>query len=499
MDAIYEVHGLTKRYGRTAALNGVDFAVTPGKLVGLLGPNGSGKTTLMKISAGLLQPTAGSVIIDKVPVGVFTKAVTSYLPDRMALPTEFTADDAVSLYADFFTDFDKVKANAMLADLHIGGRDKIDSMSKGTQEKMQLCLTMSRAAKLYLLDEPLGGVDPAARDYILSTILHNYSEDAALMLSTHLIGDIEKVLDEVILLQDGKVLRQTAVDELREETGGERGRLLPGGLQMLTNLLHYEFKSTGRVVLPIVAGVLVLNIFTNILSHFVQNTSDRLPLAGVAMALLALASAVSLLVVLAICFFIEIQQFYRLLGERGYLMLALPVPIWQHIAAKVICGTVWTLFGMVFFTLCGMLTTDTVSGSGFALDFSRVTAEDVAIWSAMLLIILALIAGALLHAYLACAFAAQFTQQRLLISIAAYFVIGFIGQMAALVTAVFVAFRGYKYLNNTNFSAASFFGPDNTLGVIVLTLLAVFALITLVDALLWALTQWLMTKRLNLA
>ena len=268
---------------------------------------------------------------------------------------------------------------------------------------------------------------------------------------------------------------------------------------MLTNLLHYEFKSTGRVVLPIAAGVIVLNIFTNILSHFVQNTSDRLPLAGVAMALLALASAVSLLVVLAICFFIEIQQFYRLLGERGYLMLALPVPIWQHIAAKVICGTVWTLFGMVFFTLCGMLTTDTVSGSGFALDFSRVTAEDVAIWSAMLLIILVLIAGALLHAYLACAFAAQFTQQRLLISIAAYFVIGFIGQMAALVAAVFVAFHGYKYLNNTGFSAASFFGPDNTLGVIVLTLLAVFALIALVDALLWALTQWLMTKRLNLS
>lgn len=223
---------------------------------------------------------------------------------------------------------------------------------------------------------------------------------------------------------------------------------------MLTKLLRYEFKSTGRVVLPIAAGVLVLNIFTNILSRFVQNTSDRLPLAGVAMALLALASAVSLLVVLAIC---------------------------------------------LFFTLCGMLTTDTVSGGGFASDFSRVTTEDVAIWSAMLLIILALIAGALLHAYLACAFAAQFTQQRLLISIAAYFVIGFIGQMAALVTAVFVAFRGYKYLNNTGFSAASFFGPDNTLGIIVLPLLAVFALIALVDALLWALTQWLMTKRLNLA
>ena len=216
MDAVYEAHGLTKRYGRNTALNGVDFAVTPGKLVGLLGPNGSGKTTLLKISAGLLQPTAGSVLIDHTPVSVYTKAVTSYLPDRMALPTEFTADDAVE---DFFTDFDKPKAAAMLADLHINGRDKIGAMSKGTQEKMQLCLTMSRAAMLYLLDEPLGGVDPAARDYILSTILHNYSEDAALVLSTHLIDDIEKVLDEVIFLQNGKVLRQAAVDELREETG----------------------------------------------------------------------------------------------------------------------------------------------------------------------------------------------------------------------------------------------------------------------------------------
>ena len=184
-----------------------------------VGGYGSGKTTLLKISAGLLTPTAGSVLVDKTPVGVYTKAVTSYLPDRMALPTEFTAADAVSLYNDFFPDFDKAKADAMLADLRIQAHDKIGAMSKGTQEKMQLCLTMSRAAKLYLLDEPLGGVDPAARDYILQTILHNYSEDAALVLSTHLIGDIEKVLDEVIFLQNGKVFQQAAVDELREETG----------------------------------------------------------------------------------------------------------------------------------------------------------------------------------------------------------------------------------------------------------------------------------------
>ena len=144
MNELLTCEGLTKSYQKgTNALDNIELHIGFGRIVGLLGPNGSGKTTLIKLANGLLQPTAGSVIIDKVPVGVFTKAVTSYLPDRMALPTEFTADDAVSLYADFFTDFDKVKANAMLADLHIGGRDKIDSMSKGTQEKMQLCLTMS--------------------------------------------------------------------------------------------------------------------------------------------------------------------------------------------------------------------------------------------------------------------------------------------------------------------------------------------------------------------
>ncbi len=216
---IYEARGLCKDYGRKTALNQVAFSVSGGRLVGLLGPNGSGKTTLLKISAGLLTADSGEVLIDGQRPGTYTKSVTSYLPDRMALPTEMRAADAVDLYADFFADFDAAKARAMLADLHIEATDRIGAMSKGTQEKMQLCLTMSRAAKLYLLDEPLGGVDPAARDYILQTILRNYSEDAALVLSTHLIGDIEKALDEVIFLKEGTVFRQVGVDALREESG----------------------------------------------------------------------------------------------------------------------------------------------------------------------------------------------------------------------------------------------------------------------------------------
>lgn len=216
---IYEARGLCKDYGRKTALNQVAFSVSGGRLVGLLGPNGSGKTTLLKISAGLLTADSGEVLIDGQRPGTYTKSVTSYLPDRMALPTEMRAADAVDLYADFFADFDAAKARAMLADLRIEATDRIGAMSKGTQEKMQLCLTMSRAAKLYLLDEPLGGVDPAARDYILQTILRNYSEDAALVLSTHLIGDIEKALDEVIFLKESAVFRQVGVDALREESG----------------------------------------------------------------------------------------------------------------------------------------------------------------------------------------------------------------------------------------------------------------------------------------
>ncbi|WP_294452332.1 ABC transporter ATP-binding protein [uncultured Gemmiger sp.] len=219
MQPVYEVHKLSKYYGRIRALDHLDLALAPGKLVGLLGPNGSGKTTLIKIGAGLLTPDQGSVLIGGMAPGPATKAIVSYLPDRMALPTEMTTKDVVSMYSDFFADFDRVKAQEMLRDLHLSDSQRIGSMSKGTQEKVQLCLVMSRAAKLYLLDEPLGGVDPAAREYILSTILRNYSEDSAVLFSTHLISDIEKVLDEVAILRQGKLLLHDSVDHLRQEKG----------------------------------------------------------------------------------------------------------------------------------------------------------------------------------------------------------------------------------------------------------------------------------------
>ena len=216
---ILECNQLSKSYGKVPALDGVSFDIEPGRIVGLLGPNGSGKTTLLKLANGLLQPTEGRIRIAGMAPGPETKELVSYLPDADWLPDWMRVEELVEMFRDFYADFDTAKASEMLEKLELSPKAPLKSLSKGNKEKVQLILAMSRNARLYLLDEPIGGVDPAARDYILSTIMHNYSEDAALMLSTHLIGDIEKVLDEVILLQDGKVLRQTAVDELREETG----------------------------------------------------------------------------------------------------------------------------------------------------------------------------------------------------------------------------------------------------------------------------------------
>ncbi len=214
-----EINNLTKKFGDLTALDDVTVSLEQGQIVGLLGPNGSGKTTLIKILNGLLQPTSGSVTINGSAPGVETKKVVAYLPDRNALPDYMTASQLMDIYEDFFEDFDRIKAEAMVDDLGINRKQTMKKMSKGTKEKLQLCLVMARQAEVYLLDEPIGGVDPATRDYILRTIISNYNENAVVLISTHLISDVESVLDDVVFIKDGRVVLHKAADEIREEKG----------------------------------------------------------------------------------------------------------------------------------------------------------------------------------------------------------------------------------------------------------------------------------------
>lgn len=220
-DLILETHALSKRYQSlgTPALSDVDLSVRKGRIVGLLGPNGSGKTTLIKMIAGLLTPTSGELLIDGKAPGTETKAIVSYLPDHNFLTGWMTVEETINYHADFFADFRRDRALDMTGRLGLDLRQKTKTLSKGNQEKLELILCMSRDAKLYLLDEPIAGVDPATRDYIIETILSNYSEDSTVLISTHLISDVEPALEDVIFLRNGEVLLQSTVDDIREQHG----------------------------------------------------------------------------------------------------------------------------------------------------------------------------------------------------------------------------------------------------------------------------------------
>ena len=219
METCLETRGLTKRFGANQALENVNLTVAPGRVVGLLGPNGSGKTTFIKLANGLLTPTAGELRSCGALPGKETHAVVSYLPDRCCLPEWMSAEQLMDFYDDFYDDFDRARAKDMMARLGLHPELKVSQMSKGTKEKVQLILVMSRRARLYLLDEPIGGVDPATRDYILDTIIRNYDENASVIISTHLISDVENVLDDVIFLREGQVTLQASVDDIREQYG----------------------------------------------------------------------------------------------------------------------------------------------------------------------------------------------------------------------------------------------------------------------------------------
>ena len=219
MEALAVMQGLTKVYGNTLAVNNLNLTIPRGKIIGLLGPNGSGKTTLIKMINGLLTPTAGSILINGMAPGPETKARIAYLPERTYLQSGMKVCDLVDFFEDFYADFDKNRAFSMLSALNIQPTAQLKTLSKGTKEKVQLILVMSRHADLFILDEPIAGVDPAARDYILNTIITNYNENASILLSTHLISDIENILDEVIFIRNGQVITHMPVDRIREEYG----------------------------------------------------------------------------------------------------------------------------------------------------------------------------------------------------------------------------------------------------------------------------------------
>lgn len=219
MSTLIQCQALSKAFGTTYALNNVNLNIESGHIIGLLGPNGSGKTTLIKLLNGLLVPTSGTLQIKGKPVGVESKKIVSYLPDQTYLNNWMRVSDIFHYFSDFYSDFDELKAYDMLNKLGIDSKSKLKTMSKGTKEKVQLILVMSRDADIYILDEPIAGVDPATRDYILHTILANYREDASVIISTHLISDIENMLDQVIFIQNGSIVLNSSVDDLRVKEG----------------------------------------------------------------------------------------------------------------------------------------------------------------------------------------------------------------------------------------------------------------------------------------
>lgn len=219
MQPILKLTDVTKRYGSKSALSGVTFEVGPGKIIGLLGSNGSGKTTIMKLAAGLLQPSSGSIAACGEPIGKLTKTYTAFMPDKPLTESWMKVRDAVAFYRDFYPDFDEGKAREMLSFMQLNANDKTVSLSKGMNERLQLTLTLSRNAKLYLLDEPIGGVDPVAREKILDAIVQYYNEESSLIISTHLVRDIERIFDEVVMIKAGQVALHEGVDEIRMKYG----------------------------------------------------------------------------------------------------------------------------------------------------------------------------------------------------------------------------------------------------------------------------------------
>lgn len=378
MTQLLQLHHVTKKYHKHTAVNDVTVSIPTGKIIGLLGPNGSGKTTIIKMINGLLQPDKGDIVIDGYRPSVETKKIISYLPDTSYLQENMKIKDVVTLFEDFYNDFDSKVAYQLFEDLNLNPRERLKNLSKGNKEKVQLILVMSRKARLYILDEPIGGVDPAARDYILKTIISNYSNDASVLISTHLISDIEPILDEVIFLKEGEAVLLVSI-------------ILGLVLKALGGNFSTDTNSTSAQIFTI---ILVL--------------------------LLAMVISGSLLSTLAII----IKRFYsNIFGRQGYLTLTLPVTTNQIICSKLLASLLWSIFNIFIVIIGIILVILPLVGIGqFVVAFPEIY-KIISSSNAPLFIayfFLSYVAGTLLI-YLSIAVGQLFTNKRVLMGIVSYF------------------------------------------------------------------------------
>ena len=450
MSELLTCEGLTKHYGAKTALDGVDLHIGFGKIVGLLGPNGSGKTTLIKLANGLLQPDSGSIRIAGMKPGVESKAIVSYLPDADWLPGWMRVEQLVKMFGDFYKDFDPARANEMLANLELSPKDVLKTLSKGNREKVQLILAMSRNARLYLLDEPIGGVDPAARDYILHTILSNYSKDATVLISTHLIEDIEPVLDEAIFLKEGTVFAHRSVDEIRDE-------VWDNGSSQIWAYLMFAYFAIG-VAIGVVCIVTIIQRFTK-----------------------------------------------NLLGREGYLMHTLPVHPEQLVASKLISSMVWVICSgvvgilsvlLMLVGLCAFEDSKTVingetitTGWGDILKFSWKAIQSIGgeFWSELAWIIVLGLAGVavlILCIYAACMIGHQFRNHSTIASILAFFLL-------QLIQGKLDAGGGIRVIVGSVAAMPMAYSASGNLWLVLLVTI-------LIGAVYFVLTSWLMKNKLDL-
>ena len=488
---VLECQALTKRYGSARGLEGVTLAIEPGRIVGLLGPNGSGKTTLIKLATGLLTPSSGTVSVCGHEPGPASHALTAFLSDRSFLPDWMSVRQALDFYEDFFVDFRRCAAEEMLENLSISQELRLKAMSKGTREKVQLILTMSRNARLYLLDEPIGGVDPATRDYILHTIVSSYNPEAAVVISTHLIADVEQVLDEVIFLKDGQVT--------------ERGRAVSGGVQMLKKLLKHELIATSRIMLPLYLLVL-LAVFANITTRIADHAQLWVisTLSGVSIFTFFLA----LIAVCLMALVIMIGRFHsNLMGAQGYLMMTLPASIHQLVLAKVITSVLWfcgttvvCALGLValffdshtladmgnFFELLTLLLSDGYEGGGLILSGGQLAALGLETCGVTVLAMICFT----LFIYASIATGHSFSRRKVLMSFVTFFGMNFLLEVVGTGLSV--------YLIQYDTVFAPFFRVETLFQGMQMLFGMAAAILLLLSAGFYALTHYMMKHRLNL-